>query len=91
MKKIIAGLAAVGLIVAAGVASAQTAQQKPSDTGMSNSPQSGTSGTNPSDPKSIKKSGVTTGMSSGGKMKRDAGRMGTSGSSHDGGEGGSGK
>jgi hypothetical protein len=91
MHKLTTVLAAAALIVATGFASAQTAQQRPSDPGMTNAPQSGTSGTHPSDPKSIKKSGTTSGMSNGGAMKKDTGKMGTSSGGQGGGEGGSGK
>ncbi len=83
MRKFIAGLAAAALVLATGFASAQTSQQKPSDTGMTNAPQAGSSGTNPSDPKSLKKksvkkgSGTTTGMG-GGSMKKSTGKTGTS-------------
>ncbi|WP_152527616.1 MULTISPECIES: hypothetical protein [unclassified Afipia] len=95
MRKLMAGLAAAALVMATGFASAQTAQQKPSDSGMTNSPQAGTSGTNPTDQKSVKKkaakkSGSTTGMG-GGALKKDTGRMGTSSGGQGGGEGGSGK
>lgn len=91
MKKVTAALAAAALVLTAGFASAQTVQQKPSDSGMTNSPQAGSSGTNPTDPKSVKKksakkgSGSTTGMG-GGAMKKS-----TSGTGPGGGEGGSGK
>ncbi len=91
MKKVMAGLAVAALAMTTGFASAQTAQQKPSDSGMTNSPQSGTSGTNPTDPKSVKKksvkknTGTTTGMG-GGAMKKS-----TAGTGQGGGEGGSGK
>jgi len=91
MRKLTASLAAATLVLATGFASAQTAQQKPSDLGMTNAPHSGTSGTHPSDPKSIKKSGATSGMSNEGSMKKDAGKMGTSSGGQGGGEGGSGK
>ncbi|TKT72654.1 hypothetical protein YH63_015135 [Afipia massiliensis] len=63
---------------------------------MTNAPQAGSSGTNPSDPKSIKKknvkkgSGTTTGMGKG-TMKKSTGKMGTSSGGRGGGEGGSGK
>lgn len=67
MRKLTVGLAAAALIMATGFASAQTAQQKPSDPGMTNNPQAGTSGTNPSDPKSVKKAGETSGAA----MKKD--------------------
>jgi pentapeptide MXKDX repeat protein len=67
MRKLTAGLAAAALVMATGFASAQTAQQKPSDPGMTNQPQAGTSGTNPSDPKSIGKAGTTSGSA----MKKD--------------------
>lgn len=79
MKKMIAGLAAAALVLSSGLASAQTAQQKPSDPGMTNSPQAGSSGTNPTDPKSVKKksvkksTGTTTGMGGGAMKKSTAG------------------
>ena len=94
MQKLTASLAAAALVMATSFASAQTAQQKPSDPGMTNSPQAGSSGTNPSDPKSVKKRakkkrGTTTGMG-GSAMKKGTG-MGTSSGGQGGGEGGSGK
>ena len=67
MRKLTAGLAAAALVMASGFASAQTAQQNPTDPGMTNAPQAGTSGTNPSDPKSINKAGATSGAA----MKKD--------------------
>lgn len=82
MRKLTAGLAAAALVMATGFASAQTAQQKSSDPGMTNQPQAGTSGTNPSDPKSIGKAGTTSGMSKSNTMKKDS--MSKDGMSKDG-------
>lgn len=73
MRKLTAGLAAAALVMATGFASAQTAQQNPTDPGMTNNPQAGTSGTNPSDPKSINKAGATNkpGATTGAAMKKN--------------------
>jgi hypothetical protein len=91
MRTLTVGLAAAALVVTTGFASAQTSQQRPSDPGMTNTPQAGTSGTNPTDPGSVKKSGTTSGMSSGKTVKKSSGMHNNSSGGQGGGEGGSGR
>lgn len=81
MRTLTVGLAAAALVATTALAPAQTSQQKPSDSGMTNMPQAGSSGTNPTDPSSVKKSGTTSGMSSGSStMKKGSGMDNTNGS-----------